>query len=360
MILSPGISHDHNFVQSIKSLGIPIWSEIELAFRLMEKSPQIIAITGTNGKTTTVSLLGEILKKSGLKPFIGGNIGVSFCEYVLNQSDFDIICLELSSFQLEQIDKFKPDIAFILNISMNHGERYDCLEDYFTAKFNIQKNMDHTNPLFLHEAIMEKFLVKSKASIIKFPPLNYIELLQKEYELEHFKLQGDHNLLNLWACHLVALKLKISSKVVNDVLKTFKAIAHRIELINSSLGIPVYNDSKSTNFESTKVALNSFDTKVDLILGGKLRGVGDSIASHIPFLKEKCRMIYLIGESAEPLSRDLSGQIDHVVCDDLKVVYKSLKKDKNSKIVLFSPGHPSFDQFKNYIQRGEYFKKTFQ
>lgn len=362
LVLSPGIPRTHELVEECLSRGIKVWSEIELAYQLIKNNlnnKKLIAVTGTNGKTTSVLLIKKLLELAGINNFIGGNIGLPFCEILTNDKllESEVICLELSSFQLESIESFKPDLAFITNLTMSHGERYENIDDYAIAKWNIQKNMNSDDSFYIHPTV-DKFKFKTNASIKRFPEDNFKVKLTSSFNIEKFKLPGPHNLENLWACYLVKEYLQIPDKYFNELICTFKPVEHRIELLDRHYNFKIYNDSKSTNCDSTKVAINSFDGNIDLILGGKLRGSSDSIKPILDLIYQKCRKVYVFGEAARLIESEVV-KIPCIVCSGLDDIKSRVIKDSSTEIVLFSPAFPSFDQFTNYIERGEEFKKIF-
>ncbi len=347
IILSPGIPKDH---RALSLQSAPIFSEIELAYRFC-KTP-ILAITGTNGKTTTVSFLGQMLKACGKKIFVGGNIGIPFCDYVQGPMDADYVLLELSSFQLESIIEFKPVLAAILNLFPNHGERYQGLEDYGYAKSQIAKNMDEEAIVWVPEG----YPIATKAKVIEVV-LDANQCESKiEYDLSRFKLVGFHNLLNLYFCLQFAKELHLDSKGIQEAIDTFPGVPHRIEFVTDR-PITVYNDAKSTNLDATLVAVKAVakeNQKLGLILGGQKRGKGEDASTLISALKKSCSKVFVIGEASDDLYNQLSKDLNVIKSGTLENV---LKECDGIDTLLFSPGFPSFDQFKNYAHRGEVFKQ---
>ncbi|MBF0361926.1 MAG: UDP-N-acetylmuramoyl-L-alanine--D-glutamate ligase [Oligoflexia bacterium] len=403
IILAPGIPREHPLLQLALKKNISIWSEIELAYCFCHHPiPPIIAVTGSNGKTTTVTLIQDICINAGLNPFVGGNIGLPFSEYAIEEINnfkvkksskpFDIIILELSSFQLESIDSFKPNVAIITNISLTHTERYKSIEEYAHAKFNISKNMrksDSDNDLIIYttassDVLLNEWASKQDAQLLKIDSKQISNIkneMNKLFDLSTFKLIGDHNLLNLYSSYKALAHLEISSlkeKLINSVQMTinnFKAVHYRSEKIkiNEKLPLSVYNDAKSTNLDATQKAIEavattaaltmaSETTDIYLIFGGKKRSESAGKVWNEVF-KSKIKKIFLIGETTDELADELQGKIsfsksytlDNVIIE----IKESLnKKNNKSKIsLIFSPGYPSFDQFENYIKRGEYFEK---
>lgn len=357
IILSPGIPPTNSCLK--EALGnIPIWSEIELGFHF-SKVP-VIALTGTNGKTTTVSLLGELLSSAGYKVFVGGNIGIPFCDISFHQEKYDFAVLEISSFQLEQIESFKPHVAVILNITQNHGERYETFNDYRVAKENIARNL--TKEDFLIIPSNDKQLVMWARSL----PTKIIEVdegstdeMESYWDLSKFQLIGAHNILNLYFCFEILKSLGISPSDCSGGMENFRGVDYRLQKEKTNLPFEVYNDAKSTNYDATLTAIKSLSEKnlpIFLILGGQKRGIGDSLDPHIFELKKHVKKVFLIGQTSEILAQELKNEIPFEVSVTLDKAIDQVKSDKNFKgILLFSPGFPSFDQFENYVARGKSF-----
>jgi UDP-N-acetylmuramoylalanine--D-glutamate ligase len=355
IILSPGIPSTHPCLRLAKG-KVPIWSEIELGFHFCPIP--IVAITGTNGKTTTVTLLGELLKSAGKKPFVGGNIGKPLCDLPFEKEDYDLAVLEVSSFQMEKIESFKPHVAAILNVTQNHGERYVSFEDYLQAKQNIARNQTKEDYLLIpkHDRALVHWAHSFSSNVVEVDPKKIPEMAEN-WDLTQFRLPGAHNLLNLFFCYKILQALGVEISRPEAVLSRFSGVEFRLQLENSPFPFKVYNDAKSTNYDSTLTAINALSDKKEdiyLILGGQKRGVGDSILPHILKMKKPIKKIFLIGETTPMLAHELKGHIPFEESMTLKHAVESVKKDKGFKgILLFSPGFPSFDQYPNYIARGK-------
>ena len=368
VILSPGIPRDHHLLVPLHERGVPVSGELELAYRYLEsinKLAPIIGITGTNGKTTTTTFLGEMIEMDHKKVFVGGNIGVPFCDYAFDifkqNEEADFILLELSSFQLESIDHFHVNIAIILNLFQNHGERYHSIEDYGRSKFNITNRFTKDDLLIYPEdfsfisswAKLEKGLKKS---------VNTQQPVCK-YDLSLFKLPGIHNRVNLNFILLAAEAIGLSESAIINSINTFGGVHHRVEFVDDLAGLPhfvAYNDAKSTNWDATITAVEAMkgmQGNLYLIIGGKKRGHGDSILPYLDFLKSRVHSFYLIGEMGEEIESEIKGLVSYKKLNTLDKTVEDLKFNKASEkgILLFSPGFPSFDQFKNYVHRGEHF-----
>ena len=370
VILSPGIPRDHKLLKPLLEKNIPIWGEIELAYRYLKANnllSPIVGITGTNGKTTSTTFLGEMIEGDNKSVFVGGNIGVPFCDYAFDlfskKQKSDFILLELSSFQLESIDEFHVDIAIILNLYQNHGERYEHIEDYARSKFQITNKFTNKDVLIYPEDFpIIKNWAQSQTGI-------KIEINTKKPHLEldtkDFKLPGIHNLVNLAFIVQAAQKIGLTSKAISKSIATFKGVHHRIEYVDGVLGLPkfiAFNDAKSTNWDATITAVKAmvdFKLPIYLIIGGKKRGHGDSILPYLDFLKTRVDSFYLIGEMALEIEEEIKGLVKYKNSGTLEETIISLRKEffETSGIILFSPGFPSFDQYLNYAQRGEHFIK---
>ncbi|EQC43741.1 UDP-N-acetylmuramoyl-L-alanine--D-glutamate ligase [Bacteriovorax sp. Seq25_V] len=366
VVLSPGIPRD---VQILKDFKGPIWCEVELAYRLLSSSDEkIIAVTGTNGKTTTVSLLEECLKASGKEFFIGGNIGTPFCDYVLEvisnkRKIAEVIVLELSSFQLESLDTFRANAAAILNITFSHGERYDDIKPYAFAKFNIFNNQQNSDIAIMPQGMMKEFDFKMKSSSsLKLIENSDLDELSNIVDLEKLKIVGVHNHKNiLFAYHLwVALGLPIDSFLIGCY--SFTGVHYRLEYLGKLRNFEVFNDSKSTNWEATETAIIGVKDRgpVTLIIGGQKRGHGDDrIDVLLPYLSSLSKIL-LIGESGVGLESKLRPHVKVSYVQDLEGAFKEITSDSKEGVLLFSPAFPSFDQFKNYVERGKKFTNLFK
>ena len=364
IVLSPGIPTDIFFLKKARVRLVPIVNEIELACRLV-KGP-IIAVTGTNGKTTTVSMIGEMACSFLPHVFVGGNIGIPLAEAVLKRTEYDLIVLELSSFQLESMQQFHPNVAVILNLTFSHGERYPRIEDYAAAKFLITQNMKPDKDFLIYNRDYAPYIECVNKSELPAQALSMSEVgdykkeLESSYDLSKFKLVGEHNLFNLYVAQKCLALLKLDNKqAIQKVIDHFPGVPHRIEYVENSSGHLVYNDAKSTNWEATLTAVEAMPRDkgpIYLILGGQARGRGDSVSEILGQIIKNVTCVYLIGDMAEALAKEFKG---HVTCKQtgtLEATWKDLQTVTKG-VVLLSPAFPSFDQFKNYAHRGECFKR---
>ena len=277
----------------------------------------------------------------------------------------DLIALELSSFQLESIEAFRPRLAVILNITPNHGERYSTFEEYAKAKFRITQNMGPSDVLIYSDDLSP--LLQGRSAGIKCYPFNRNDLegpracLEKNYDLTAFKLVGRHNLLNL-SLATFALEVLLGKKVRRGVQRTighFFVVPHRLQRVDSPHPFTSFNDAKSTNWEATLTAIDSIEKEgrpLCLILGGQKRGCNDSSTPYISELSQKVDKVLLIGETAQQLGDEFHGLMDYVICGTLEKAIEYVKAwHWQDGILLFSPAFPSFDQFEDYRQRGQLF-----
>lgn len=359
VILSPGIAREHALLEIVHAKKIPVWAEIELAYQFCQKP--IIAVTGTNGKTTTTTLIGDLIRAGGKKVFVGGNIGIPFCEYARTTPDVDVVLLELSSFQLESIVSFRPNVALFLNLYQNHGERYSNIEDYGRAKARIALNMQKDDVVIYAKNF--PFIESWAQSLItKKIPID-LDTLPKLFDANKLKIPGVHNIINATFALLSIESLGLDPAFVMKALYDFKGVHHRIEYVENSLGFLAYDDAKSTNWDATLTALKAVeraDGNLKLILGGKKRGHGDSILPYLKALESSVAEILLIGEMGLEIQnelRDHGAKTPFRYLETVENVVGQLIKEKFAGTLLFSPAFPSFDQFKNYEERGMCFQK---
>lgn len=359
IVISPGIPTTHPALKKAVEKGVPILSEIEYAYRQCNDIP-VIAITGSNGKTTTTTMIAEALKKAGKKVFCGGNIGIPYCDLALSGEKPDYAVIEVSSFQLETIHEFHPIIGLILNVVPNHSERYDSVHDYAKAKFNLLKNMTAADLLILGKE--NPYL----DDIYNHPvPKTYFTKgdLPKEFKFDFSlaKVKGEHNEANFYAAWRVLLKLGIPDlqNLFQEFINEFPGVAHRLEYVLTRDGLNIFNDAKSTNLTATETAIKAFKSDpspLHLILGGKLRNESDRMLPGLLPYKDEIDTIFTIGDVTERLYDELKNDFHVVKAGDVKTVFDLAKKGQLRGNLVLSPAFPSFDQFKNYVDRGEKFK----
>lgn len=360
IVISPGIPTTHPALAKAVEKGVPIISEIEYAYRPTKDIP-VIAITGTNGKTTTTTMIAEALKKAGKSVFCGGNIGVPYCDLALSEEKVDYAIIEVSSFQLETIKEFHPKIGLILNIFPNHSERYDAVHEYALAKFRMLLNMTEKDHLILGtENPYLDDIKEHPAQRTYFTKGSLPENFKTQFDFTKARARGEHNQANFFAAYEVLRLLDIPNlkSLFQAFINEFAGVAHRLEFVLAKDGLTIYNDAKSTNNLATTTAISAFKDSSEplyLILGGKLRNQTDKLLPDLLPYKGKIAKIFTIGDVTERLSIELGSDFDVVKAGDLKTVFQLAKNLKGN--LVFSPAFPSFDQFKNYVDRGEKFKE---
>jgi len=375
-VKSPGIFPNSPVLEQGRKLGIPIFSELEVALAFLPKDVRIFAITGTNGKTTTTSLLGHILEKDAQihkrKVFVCGNIGnpVSVC--IPSVKSGDDMVIEVSSYQLEDSTYFRPHVACLLNVTPDHLDHHGGMKNYIKAKSKIFKKQRKGDFLVVNGADITCVQVtpKAKGTVLAFStqPKHLLktdvffdgdELIFSEgHQIRPPQLKGIHNVENAMAAALMALAAGVSADTVQEAFNEFTPMEHRIEPFAYHNGVTYINDSKATNLDSTITALKSFEKEptVWLILGG--RDKGSSYAALAPYLKMYCKKILTIGESMDKIEKELGSDFTPERCGTLeKAVEVAMKNAQKGDVVLLSPACSSFDQFKNFEQRGKIFKQ---
>jgi UDP-N-acetylmuramoylalanine--D-glutamate ligase len=360
IVISPGIPTSHPALENAVQKGVPIISEIEYAYRAIKDIP-IIAITGTNGKTTTTTMIAQALKMAGKKVFCGGNIGVPFCDLAISEEKVDYAVIEVSSFQLETIREFHPKIGLILNLFPNHSERYDSVHEYAKAKFRMLINMNEEDHIILGtENPYLEDIKNHPAQRTYFTKGNLPKDFKDLFDFSKARIRGEHNEANFFAAYEVLKLLNIPNlkSLFQEFINDFSGVAHRLEFVLSKDGLTLYNDAKSTNGLATTTAIAAFKDSNEplyLILGGKLRNESDKLLPDLLPFKGKIKRIFLIGDVTERLCIELQNDFEVEKAFDLKTVFERAK-GLNGNLV-FSPAFPSFDQFKNYVDRGEKFKE---
>jgi UDP-N-acetylmuramoylalanine--D-glutamate ligase len=361
IVISPGIPVTHASLKQAVAKGVPILSEIEYAYRETKDIP-VIAITGTNGKTTTTTMIAEALKMAGKKVFCGGNIGTPYCELALSGQKVDYAVIEVSSFQLETIHEFHPHIGLFLNLFPNHSERYDHPKDYALAKFRMLKNMTSTDHMIY--GLENPFLDEAKDHPVHkhfFQKGDLPKEFKAKFDFSQAKVRGEHNEANFYGAYKVLELLNIPDldKLFQEFINQFPGVAHRLEYVMNYHGLQVYNDAKSTNTLATMTAIKAFNEATEplfLILGGKLRNEADKVLPDLLPFKNKIQRIFTIGDVTQRLADELGKDFQVTPAQDLKSVFHLVKSEKLKGLLVFSPAFPSFDQFKNYVDRGEKFK----
>jgi len=338
IVISPGVDNHALPVIWAENFRIPIISEIELAWWLCPAT--VIAVTGTNGKTTVITLIGKVLEVAGKRVYICGNIGNPFCGQVSLMQGGDFVSLEVSSFQLERIDKFKPKISVVLNFSRNHLDRYKDMQEYLEAKKRIFMNQDKGDYLILNyqDPVLKKISKEAKAGVV------------------YFNRSTDKN-PNHSAVMAVAKILGIKEETCFGVLADFKGVEHRLEEVAQFNGIQFINDSKATTVDSTIWALNNTDKPIILIAGGRDKGLDFTVIRDL--VRKKVKAIVLIGEAREKIKQALNGILPIKEASSLEgaldIAWSGAEK---GDAILLSPMCASFDMFVNFEERGNCFKQA--
>ncbi|MGL5329763.1 MAG: UDP-N-acetylmuramoyl-L-alanine--D-glutamate ligase [Peptostreptococcaceae bacterium] len=374
-VVSPGVPLDLPFICKLKDNNIKIIGEVELAYRLSKNNPMFIGITGTNGKTTTTSIVGEIFKKSNTDTYIVGNIGNPVIDTVDYTTKDSVLVTELSSFQLESIDEFKPKVSAFLNIAEDHMNRHHTMENYINAKARVFKNQDEDDYTILNydDLKVRALADECKSKVIFFSrkeKLNkgiyldennniIIDINEKIVLLnaDELSLPGEHNLENCMAAVGITYVSNVNLDVIKDVLKTFKAVEHRQEFVRELNDIMFVNDSKGTNPDSTIKAIKSYKRNIILIAGGKDKG--SSFDELLEIAKENVVALVLLGETADNIEETAKKKgFDKIykVKDMKEAVEISYSIATSGDVVLLSPACASWDMYKNFEIRGKDFK----
>lgn len=367
MIKNPGIKYDNPSVSLAKKLKIPVINELEMSYYFLNKKNNIIAVTGSNGKTTTVTLINEILKAAKLPVHLCGNIGIPLCSIIDEVKPNDILVVEVSDHQLCDMEKFKPNISVLTNISETHIDFHDSYERYKLMKKKIFQNntesdlaiinFDDEESYNLTKDIKSKKYYFSKEKEEKcYLKENKIYYDRKEVvDTKNIKVRGIHNYENIMAAILVVKQFEVSDEIIKDVLNNFVGVEHRIEYVTTKNGVSFYNDSKSTNNKATMTALSSFNEPIILLMGGLDRGIPfDDLKPYLTNVKK----IICFGETKEKI-RDFSLQnnIECLIYEDLKTATKvAYSISSSGDVILLSPACASWDQFKCFEDRGNEFK----
>lgn len=380
VILSPGISPSLKIFEYARNNGVKVTGEFEFCAQFI-KAP-IIGITGTNGKTTTARLTYEFLKASGLKTWLGGNIGEPLSNYLLQDQQADVLVLEVSSFMLEHAETFAPRNIVFTNLAENHLDRYKSMEEYVNAKRRIFLNVNQGTTSILNaddNAVVElardpavqrgrifyfsrkpalepqimniggAVVIKDKVHVRTGPEVDF-------FNIKDMKMKGRHSQENIMAAILTAREHGAKKEAIEKVIAEFPGLPHRLEYVRKVGGVLFYNDSKATNVHAVKRALDAFDDNIILIMGGK-----DTNLNYIPIkeqVRRKVKTLILYGEAKERINRDLGDFSETFLIGTFEeAVLVAYQKSRIDDIVLMSPGCSSFDLFDNYVERGNFFKQ---
>lgn len=371
MVKNPGIRYDNPMVARALEKGIPVITEVELAY-LISEAP-IIGITGSNGKTTTTTMIADVLNNGGQSGLLSGNIGFPASEVAQTATDQDTLVMELSSFQLMGIESFHPHIAVITNLMPTHIDYHGSFEDYVAAKWNIQKNMTDADFMVLNfnQDLSKELAQKTQATVVPFSTLERVDGAYLENGTLYFKgeavmkadeigVPGSHNIENALATIAVAKLSGIANDAIKETLSHFGGVKHRLQALGEVRGVKFYNDSKSTNILATQKALSGFDnSKVILIAGGLDRGNEfDELVPDIAGLK----LMVILGESAPRVKRaaDKAGVAYVDAKDVAEASHLAFENASTGDIVLLSPANASWDMYKNFEVRGDEFIAAFE
>lgn len=371
VVPSPGVPPSSPLLKEALRRGIPVLSEIEVAFRFLKRP--VIAITGTNGKTTTTTLVGELLRGCGKSVFVGGNIGNPLIETVNGPQQYDYAVLEISSFQLQWVDYFRPAVSVLLNTTVDHLDYHGTFEEYRAAKERIFENQQSGDLAVLNaddpfslpllgslEADIQCFSSSARLrsgifledGTIRLATDNYDE----EYPLGMIRIPGIHNIENVMAAVLMARACGCSREKIIAVTENFRGVSHRIEFAADKGGVLFYDDSKGTNVGAVIRALESFPGRVILMLGGRDKG-GD-FENLIDLIRKKVKGIVLFGEARQKINSILGGIVETSLSPTLReAVSVAYSQASPGDVVLLSPGCTSFDEFTSYAERGRLFQE---
>jgi len=372
IVISPGVPLGLSVLKEATGRGIPVISEIELAFRFLRRP--VIAITGTNGKTTTTTLIGEMLRAGGQSAFVGGNIGNPLIQFASGNQEENWAVVELSSYQLEGIETFRPAVAVLLNITEDHLDRYPSFPAYGKAKGRVFENQGKEDYAVLNadDALTFSFAHRVESQVLLFSRERPVPVgcfldrggilfqapdgRRERYDLDRVKIRGAHNLENLMAAIAASRVCGCPPGALQKVMEEFEGLEHRLEWVRQVEGVQFFNDSKGTNVGAVVKSLMSFQEPIWLIAGGR-----DKEGDYGPLknlIREKVRGMVLIGEAQERMFGALGNGTETVKADSLEeAVEWAWARAKAGEVVLLSPACSSFDMFENYQERGRRFKE---
>ena len=374
IVVSPGVPLDTPELVQARNFGRPVIGELELAARFLKG--KTLAITGSNGKTTTTTLIGEILEAAGLPTLVGGNIGVPVVALIDESTPDTWSVLEVSSFQLESTEQFHPQIAVILNITPDHLDRHGTFENYARAKERIFAAQTSADFLVLNadNSRAAQAAPRAPSSVYWFsldrtvPQGAWVEAghvvyrsgkdasIERIIPLTGIPLKGEHNVENVLAAVCAARLAGAAADVIRTSIENFRAVEHRLEYVATLNGVEFFNDSKATNVDATAKAIASFNNGIHLILGGKDKN--SDYTQLAPLLRERVRAVYTIGSAADKIESQLRGVVSLHSCETLdKAVTAAASAAHPGDVVLLAPAWSSFDQFESYEHRGRVFKE---
>ena len=371
IVASPGVPSNLPLLVNARKAGIPVWSEVELTWRFLRG--KLVAITGSNGKTTTTALTAHLLQTAGLETFVGGNIGTPLLAFVESSTDSSVTVAEVSSFQLENIEAFRPDIGVLLNLTPDHLDRHGSFEEYAAAKMRLFSNQLDRDCVVLNAddpAVTKR--MPSGQQVFWFSRQKRVAtgtflcdgqivfrregdevVLAKRHDIP---LRGEHNVENVLAACTAAYLAGADPVAIADGVKTFRGVEHRLEFVAEINGVEFFNDSKATNVDAALKAIEAFPGPLIVILGGKDKG--SPYTPLIEPLKQHARTAILIGAAAGKIAADFGDAVPYVHGETLdRAVQLAISAAQPGDTVLLAPACSSFDQFENYEQRGHVFKQ---
>lgn len=372
IIVSPGVPIDMAPLKAAIETDIPVLGEMELASQLI-KTP-LVAVTGTNGKSTTTALLGTMLRRAGLKVFVGGNIGTPLMEYAAGDLRADYAVVEVSSFQLDTMETLSPMISLVLNISPDHLDRYPDYESYVQSKLKILQNQGRGQYAILNDDddVLSQFLPSGAVTVLRYA-LEGTERGQAfiegtrlrahlpltdgySFSLERFSLPGRHNLYNLMGAVLAGLILKLETSVIQETIDHFQGLPDRLEHVATIKGVHFYNDSKATNVDAAARSVASFHGSVILIAGGRHKGADYSPLVQVA--KGRVKRAIFLGEARELLAKSFEKMIPFDLAEDMRdAIVQAFSSSEPNDIVLLAPACSSFDMYTDYAHRGRVFRE---
>lgn len=368
-VLSPGVDPSRPLAMEVTESGVPVIGELEAGF-LFCRCP-LVALTGTNGKTTTTELIDSALRMNGKQSMAVGNIGTPLTAVCLKSDRMDVFVVEVSSFQLETIRTFRPRVSLMMNITPDHFDRYPDMEAYARAKARLWENQTSEDWAVVNvdsEAMLSGLGLKPKARVVRYAlsrvdgvdywcegPLIFEKGVGQIFDLKESKLRGVHNAENVMACVAVAKVEGLDQRRTLDAIRHYNPQPHRLETVRVRANVEYVNDSKATNIDAMEKALTAFDRPIQLIAGGKDKGFDFSSLS--PRLKGRVKTCFLIGEMAERMNELWKDHVECVLAGTLeRAVELAAGKAAAGDVVMLSPGCSSYDQFKNYEHRGQAFR----
>ncbi|MBL7714916.1 MAG: UDP-N-acetylmuramoyl-L-alanine--D-glutamate ligase [Bdellovibrionales bacterium] len=383
IVVSPGVPLNTKPLEEAQKAGIPITNEIDIAVQEIEQP--IVAITGTNGKTTVTTLIGEMFRADNKEAFVGGNIGKPLLDYVMMEKKAQVVVAEVSSFQLELTQKLVPAAAVFTNIEPDHLDRYPSFDAYAAAKKKLLTACDRNSFVILNydNANVARMVTENPGKLMWFTkkdPMavdgtfaesfvgSYYKGAAKQivaringkeeiYDTSQFKLYGEHNRENLMAAINAARAMGVSPRAIQTVINSFKGVVHRLEFVRRKDGVFFFNDSKGTNVMSVQKSLSAFSSNpIILIAGGKDKN--QDFTPLVDLVRKKVKILILVGEAKEKVNRAIGDFAETFLVGTFEeAVLLSFQKSRSGDIILLSPGCSSFDMFRNYEERGDYFKK---